>query len=91
MRVLANRKSRSPPGARTRKQRSAGRRLVFVAIAVNGYVLQSWMCDCRYQNKDFDYTPPGLVADLRRARQKPDGSVVIDAAALQGVRHGQDN
>lgn len=68
-----------------------GRRLVFVAIAVNGYVLQSWMCDCRYKVKDLDYTPPGLVADIRQARQKPDGSVVIDASLLPRVPNGQNN
>jgi hypothetical protein len=39
-----------------------GREMVFALIEAGNLVFQSWICDCREQ-------PPGVVADILRARE----------------------
>lgn len=55
------------------------REMVFVALAYPGLVYHTFMCDCFYRDdSNRDIYPAGLVADIVRAREFNDGSLVID-------------
>jgi hypothetical protein len=56
---------------------NCGEELVFVALVIPGgeRMWRTWQCDCYY--RDGVYVPEEIVADIVRARDWDDGSVVV--------------
>lgn len=59
-----------------------GRRMVYVAVVVSGYLFHSWQCDCAYRIEAPEYNPPRIVGDIMRAREFDDGSVCYNGNQL---------
>ncbi len=57
------------------------RELVFCAVAGPELMVPCWVCDCEMR-KHLDVVPSGMIADIMRAREDDDASLVLDLSII---------